>query len=69
MALIQLLTTAWVVWKLAAKRVGLVGGLVVTVVAMLGLVYLKPWLAENVPTMGRIVGDAKRRESLPPRGQ
>ncbi len=56
-ARIQLLTTAWMVWKVATKRVGPVGGLVVTVVVMGGLVYLRPWLAENVPAVGRIIGD------------
>lgn len=56
MALLQLLSTAWMVWKLSTRRVGPVGGLVVTVVVMGGLVYLRPWLAENLPAVGRIVG-------------
>lgn len=54
------------VWKMATKRVGPVGGLVVTAVVMGGLVYLRPWLAENVPAVGRIVGDTKSREPVPP---
>lgn len=57
MALIGLLATAWTVWKVATKRVGPVVGLVVTAVVMGGLVYLRPWLAENVPAVGRTVGD------------
>ncbi|WP_178915319.1 hypothetical protein [Natronomonas gomsonensis] len=57
MALFQRLTTAWMVWTVATKRVGPVGGLVVTAIVVGGLVYLKPWLAENAPVVGRLVGD------------
>lgn len=53
-------------WKIATKRVGPVGGVVVTVVAMVGLVFLRPWLAENVPGAGRIVGDPEREEESAP---
>lgn len=66
MGLIQLLTIAGTVWKVATKRIGPVGGFVVTVVAMVGLVYLRPWLTENVPVVGRIVGDTERREESVP---
>lgn len=66
MTLFQLLSTAWMVWKIATKRVGPVGGLVVTVAVMGGLVYLRPWLAENVPAVGRIVGDTESSEPVPP---
>lgn len=52
---LQLLATAWAVWKLATKRVGPVAGLVVAVVVMAGLVYLRPWLAENAPAVERLV--------------
>ncbi len=45
------------VWTVATKRVGPVGGLVVTAIVVGGLVYLKPWLAENAPVVGRLVGD------------
>lgn len=38
MGLIQLLATAWPVWKIATKRIGPVGRLVVTVVVV-GLLY------------------------------
>jgi len=66
MALIQPLTTAWVVWKMATKRIGPVGGFVVTVAVMVGLIYLRPWLAENVPVVGRLIGDTKVSEAVPP---
>lgn len=66
MTIPQLLTTAWMVWKVATKRVGPVGGLVATVAVMGGLIYLKPLLAENVPAVGRIVGDTNSRESVAP---
>ena len=66
MGLIKLLTTAWTVWKVATKRVGPVGGFVVTVVVMVGLVYLWPWLTEKVPIMGRISGDTERSEESVP---
>lgn len=55
MGLIQFLTTVWTVWKLATKRLGPVGGFVVTVVVVGGLVYLRPWLTENVPAVGRLI--------------
>lgn len=58
MGLIQLLTTAWTVWKVATKRFGPAGGFIITVVVIGGLIYLRPWLAENVPAVGRIIGDA-----------
>lgn len=60
MAVTPLLGIAWRVWKMATKRVGPVGGLVVTAVVIGGLVYLGPWLVENVPAVGRIVGDRGR---------
>ena len=59
MGLIQLLTTTWTVWKVATKRLGPVGGLAVTVVVIGGLAYLRPWLAENVPAVERIIGDMR----------
>lgn len=60
MSVIQLLGVAWTVWKMATKRFGPVGGFVVTLVVVGGLVYLRPWLVENVPTVGRIVGATER---------
>ena len=63
---IQLLSTAWMVWKLATKRVGPVGGLVVTVAVIAGLIYLRPWLVENIPAARRFVGDTSRSESVLP---
>lgn len=66
MALLQLLSTAWMVWKVATKRVGPVGGLFVTAVVMGGLIFLRPWLAENVPAVGRIFSDTKQGESVSP---
>jgi hypothetical protein len=57
MARIQLLGIAWTVWKAATKRVGPVGGFLVTAVVIGGLVYLRPWLAENVPALAGIIGE------------
>lgn len=57
MGLIKFLTTAWTIWKLATKRVGPVGGFIVTAAIIGGLVYLKPWLDENAPAVSKLVGD------------
>lgn len=57
MALIQLIGTAWTVWKIATKRVGPVGGFLVTAAVVGGLVCLKPWLTENAPVLAGLVGD------------
>lgn len=57
MALIQLLGTAWTVWKVAAKRVGPVRGLLVTAIIIGAIAYLRPWLVEKVPALAAIVGD------------
>lgn len=54
---LQLLGTAWTVWKVASKRVGPVGGALLTVAVLTGIVYLRPWLAENVPALAGIVGE------------
>lgn len=51
MSLIQLLGTGLTVWKIAAKQVGPVGGLLAAVTVVAGLVYLESWLAENVPAL------------------
>jgi hypothetical protein len=66
MGLIQLLTIAGTVWKVATKRFGPVGSFLVTIIVMVGIVYLRPWLAENVPAVGRIVGNSERREESVP---
>lgn len=58
MALLQLLGTAWTVWKVATRRVGPVAGLLVTAVVVGGIVFLRPWLAENVPALAGLVGDS-----------
>ncbi len=55
MSLTKLLGLAWTVWKVATKRVGPVGGLVVAAVAAIGYVYLGPWLSENYPALAKIV--------------
>ncbi len=55
MSLIKLLGIAWTVWKMATKRLGPVGGLVVAVVATVGYVYLGPWLAENYPRVAKLI--------------
>lgn len=55
MSLIKLLGIVWTVWKVAAKRLGPVGGLIVAAVATVGYVYLAPWLTENYPELARII--------------
>lgn len=62
---IQLLGTAWTVWKLARRRVGPVGALLVTAVIIGGLVYLKPRLAEKAPALAGLIEDAERAEIRP----
>lgn len=57
MELIKFLTTAWTIWKVATKRVGPVGGFIVTAAITGGLVYLKPWLDEHAPAVSRLVGE------------
>jgi hypothetical protein len=56
-ARLQFLGTAWTVWKVATKRVGPVGGVLVTAVVMGALVYLKPWLTEKIPALEGIIGN------------
>jgi|GEM_PF-2792713 hypothetical protein len=65
MVSIQLLGTAWTVWKLASKRVGPVGGLIATAVVIGGLVYVTPRLAEKSPALASVLTDANR-ENLSP---
>lgn len=60
---IQALGTAWTVWKLARRRVGPVGALLVTVVIVGGLVYLRPRLAEKAPGLAAVVEDTERAET------
>jgi len=62
MAPLQLLGTAWTVWKLARKRLGPVGALVVTAVVIGGMVYLTPWLAKKFPALAGIAKNAKREK-------
>ncbi|MFD1600814.1 hypothetical protein [Halobellus rarus] len=57
MRFLQLLGTAWTVWKVASKRVGPVGGFLVTAVVIGGFVYLRPWLAEKVPALAGVIGN------------
>lgn len=58
--MLQLLGTAWTVWKLASRRVGPVGALLVTVVAIAGMVYLTPQLTKKFPALAAIAGNPKR---------
>ncbi|GAB7011684.1 hypothetical protein JCM31271_36270 [Halorubrum trueperi] len=60
---IQLIGTAWTVWKLARRRVGPVGALLITAVIIGGVVYLKPRLAEKVPALAAIVEITERARS------
>lgn len=49
---VQLLGTAWTVWKLARRRLGPVGAVLVTAAVVGGLVYLRPRLAGKIPALG-----------------
>ncbi|WP_050032410.1 hypothetical protein [Halorubrum halophilum] len=62
MASLQLLGTAWTVWKLASKRVGPVGAVLVTAVVIGAMVYLTPWLAGKFPALAGIAKNAKREK-------
>ena len=55
MSLIKLLGIAYTVWKVAAKRLGPVGGPVVAAVATVVYVYLDPWFTENYLEVTRII--------------
>jgi hypothetical protein len=55
MSLLKLLGMVWTAWKVAAKRFGPAGGLVVATAVVAGYVYLKPWITEHYPALGRIV--------------
>lgn len=59
---IQLLGTAWTVWKLARRRFGPVGALLVTAAIIGGFVYLRPRLAEKAPGVAGVIEDAGRVE-------
>ena len=63
MAMLQLLTTAWTIWKVAAKRVGPVSGFVVTIAVMGGLMYLRPWLVNTFPALEWLIGDTTHKSS------
>lgn len=65
MVSLQLLGTAWTVWKLASKRVGPVGAVIATVVVIGGLAYVKPRVAERYPELAAVVTDAKRENHSP----
>lgn len=60
MAPVQLLGTAWTVWKLARKRFGPVGALIATAVVVGGLVYLAPRLTDRFPALAAVIGDSGR---------
>jgi hypothetical protein len=55
MSLMKLLGVGWTVWKVAAKRLGPVGGLVAAAIVVTGYVYLEPWLTENYPALTGIL--------------
>lgn len=63
---LQLLGTAWTVWKLARRRVGPLGALIATVGILGGMVYLTPWLAAKFPALAAIVTDTNRDRSPVP---
>lgn len=60
MAPLQLLGTAWPIWKIARRRFGPVGALIATAVVIGGMVYLTPRLREKFPALAAITGNAKR---------
>lgn len=55
---IQLLGTAWTVWKVARGRFGRVGALVATALIIGGMIYLTPWLAVKSPALAAVVRKA-----------
>jgi hypothetical protein len=59
MASLQLLGTAWTVWKLASKRVGPVGAVLVTAAVIGGMVYLAPWVARKFPALAGLAANRK----------
>jgi hypothetical protein len=61
---IQLLGTAWTVWKMARKRVGPVRALIVTVAILGGIKYLKPRVAAKFPSLATVVTETNREISL-----
>jgi hypothetical protein len=59
---LQLLGTAWTVWKMARRRLGPVGAVIATAVVIGGMVYLRPWLAQKFPALATAVSDAPVEE-------
>lgn len=66
MVSIQLLTTAWTVWKAATTRVGPVGGFLITAIVIGSLVYLSPRDAENDSSAAEVAEDPYRPDTYPP---
>jgi hypothetical protein len=49
--MLELLGVAWTAWKVSAKRFGPAGGVLVAIVAVVGFVLLRGWLADRYPKM------------------
>ena len=50
--MLELLGIAWSAWKLSAKRLGPLGGVVFALVAVVAFVSLREYLTENYPRLG-----------------
>ncbi|MFQ3318660.1 MAG: hypothetical protein ACI8UR_001158 [Natronomonas sp.] len=51
--MLELLGLAWSAWKLSTKRLGPVGGVVFALLAVVGFVFLRGYLDENYPSLGK----------------
>jgi hypothetical protein len=50
--MLELLGLAWSAWKLSAKRLGPVGGVVFALAVVVGFVLFRDWVSERYPEVG-----------------
>jgi hypothetical protein len=56
--MLELLGLAWSAWKLSVKRVGPLGAVVFALLVVVGFVFLRDYLVENYPRLGKAIEDA-----------
>lgn len=56
--MLELLGLAWSAWKLSVKRVGPLGAAVFALLVVVGFVFLRDYLVENYPSLGKAIDDA-----------
>lgn len=56
--MLELLGVAWSAWKLSVKRLGPVGAVVFSLIAVVGFVLLRGYLQENHPRLSETLESA-----------